>query len=65
MVELDWIRQALHDRRISVVAEKTGLSEPTIRAVRDDADCNPTIRTLNTLAAYILSSTPPAMERGE
>lgn len=64
MVELEWIRQALHDRRISVVAEKTGLSEPTIRAVRDGKG-EPKFTTVETLARYILGSNPPAMERGE
>jgi DNA-binding phage protein len=53
MTELDWIRGALADRRLSVVARKTGLSEPTVRAVRDGKG-NPTLHTLNTLAAYLI-----------
>ena len=53
MDEYEWIKSALHDRRISVVAEKTGLSEPTIRAVRDNPESNPTITTLQKLATYL------------
>ena len=52
MPEMEWIRSALADRRISIVAEKTGLSEPTIRAVRD-GEGNPTLNTLNLIAAYL------------
>ena len=52
MKELAWIREGLADRRISVVAERTGLSEPTIRAVRRGVG-NPTIETLNRLASYL------------
>lgn len=53
MNEYEWIKSALHDRRISIVAEKTGLSEPTIRAVRDNPDANPTLATLQALANYL------------
>jgi transcriptional regulator with XRE-family HTH domain len=53
MNEFEWIRAALHDRRISVVAERTGLSEPTIRAIRDSDNANPMLSTLQTLATYL------------
>ena len=53
MHEFEWIRAALHDRRISVVAERTGLSEPTIRAIRDSDTANPMLSTLQALAAYL------------
>jgi len=53
MTEYEWIKAALHDRRVSVVADKTGLSEPTIRAIRDNPDANPTLATLQTLALYL------------
>ena len=53
MNEYEWIRSALHDRRISVVAEKTGLSAPTIRAIRDNEEANPTLSTLDALAHYL------------
>lgn len=35
MVDIERLRSLLRDRRLSFVAEKTGLSEPTVRAVRD------------------------------
>ena len=53
MSELDWIRGALRDRRLSVIAERTGISEPTIRAIRDKDDANPTVGTLAKLAEYL------------
>jgi DNA-binding phage protein len=53
MPELDWIRGALADRRLSVVAQRTGLSEPTLRAIRD-GNGNPTIKTINKLATYLI-----------
>lgn len=53
MPELDWIRAGLADRRLSVVAERTGLSEPTLRAIRD-GEGNPTIKTLNKVASYLI-----------
>lgn len=53
MPELEWIRQGLADRRISVVAKATGLSSPTIRAIREGRG-NPTIATLNKIAAYLI-----------
>jgi len=53
MDELQWIRGALADRRLSVIAEKTGVSEPTIRAIRDSSDGNPKVKTLQRLAEYL------------
>lgn len=53
MPELEWIRQGLADRRISVVAKATGLSDPTIRAIRAGRG-NPTIATLDKIAAYLI-----------
>lgn len=53
MRELAWIREQLADRRLSVVAERTGLSEPTIRSVRK-GEGNPTLDTLERLRAYFV-----------
>ena len=49
----DWIRTALADRRPSVVDEKTGLHVNTITAIRDGKNTNPTLATIETLAAYL------------
>ncbi len=51
--ELEWIRCALQDRRTGVVAKATGLSEATVTAIRNKRNNNPTIGTLNKLAAYL------------
>jgi transcriptional regulator with XRE-family HTH domain len=51
MTELERIRAALKDRRLSIVAASTGLSEPTIRVIRDGGG-NPTAATIEKLAAY-------------
>ncbi len=54
MVEIEWIRRALLDRRPSIVAERTGLHVNTITRIRDGKEDNPKIRTLNLLAIYLL-----------
>lgn len=51
-MDIEWIRHALADRRVPIVAERTGLSEPTIRAVRDGLG-NPTLATIERIAAYL------------
>jgi transcriptional regulator with XRE-family HTH domain len=53
MLEIEWIRKALFDRRPSVVAERTGLHVNTIMRIRDGVEKNPKIQTLNILAAYL------------
>ena len=55
MEELSWIREGLADRRLSIVAKKTGLSIPTVRAVKDGKG-NPTIETLEKLRVYLAGS---------
>lgn len=52
MQELEWVRKALADRRVPIVASKTGLSEPTIRDVREGRG-NPTVKTIKALIAYL------------
>lgn len=56
MVEIDWIRNALLDRRPKVVAERTGLHVNTIIRIRDGKEENPKIQTLNLLTAYLNGS---------
>ena len=56
MVEIDWIRNALLDRRPKVVAERTGLHVNTILRIRDGKEENPKIQTLNLLTAYLNGS---------
>lgn len=51
------IKKALHDRRPSMVAEKTGLHVNTIIKLRDDENSNPTLETLQKLTTYFLGDT--------
>ena len=53
MLELEWIRQGLTDRRPGVVAERTGLHVNTIIKIRDGKETNPKFETLNRLACYL------------
>ena len=53
MLTLDQIRAALRDRRLSKVAEATGLHYNTIREVRDNPDANPTYKVIKALSDYL------------
>ena len=53
MMTIEAIRLALRDRRISMVAEATGLHYNTIRSVRDNEDANPSYKVLKALSAYL------------
>ena len=53
MLELDWIRRELVDRRPSMVAEETGLHVNTVKDIRDGKNTNPKLATLNKLSAYL------------
>jgi transcriptional regulator with XRE-family HTH domain len=48
--------KALQDRRIDSIAAETGLSRNTISNIRNGANNNPTIDTINALAAYLKKS---------
>lgn len=53
MLTLDQIRAALRDRRLSKVAEATGLHYNTIREIRDNPDANPTYKVIRALSDYL------------
>lgn len=53
MLTLDQIRAALRDRRLSKVAEATGLHYNTIREVRDNPNANPTYKVIKVLSDYL------------
>lgn len=53
MLELEWIRHGLMDRRPGIVAERTGLHINTIIKIRDGKETNPKLETLNRLACYL------------
>lgn len=52
MMSIEEIREALMDRRLIAVAEKTGVSYGTLLAIRDNPDANPGIRILQVLDSY-------------
>ncbi|MBW1796543.1 MAG: helix-turn-helix domain-containing protein [Deltaproteobacteria bacterium] len=52
-MNLDEIREQLKDRRLSIVADATGLSTMTIARIRDGESDNPTIKTLQKLWDYL------------
>lgn len=53
MLDLEWIRSRLMDRRPGLVAEKTGLHVNTVTDIRDGKNANPKLDTLNKLAGYL------------
>lgn len=50
---LDEVQKALRDRRLDIVAAATGLSRQTIADIRDGANRNPTLATLQKLIDYL------------
>ena len=54
MVDLDWIRQALADRRPGIVAKATELHVNTIIRIRDGKEGNPKLATLEKIGAYLV-----------
>lgn len=53
MMYLEQIRAALADRRLSLVAEATGLHYNTVREIRDNPDANPTYKAVKALSDYL------------
>ena len=54
MLTLEQIRSQLQDRRLTVIAERTGLHPNTLRDIRNNADCNPSHRVLAALSDYFV-----------
>jgi len=50
---VEQIRQALADRRLSVVAEQTGISYGTLYNIREGKNDNPGAKIMQQLAAYL------------
>lgn len=53
--EMARIRAALADRKLSKVAEATGLHENTVRNIAKGRGGNPTMATIEKLTAYLFS----------
>jgi transcriptional regulator with XRE-family HTH domain len=52
MMTLEQIRQALQDRKLTVIADATGLHYNTVIAIKRGEQINPSYETLQKLAAY-------------
>ncbi len=56
MMKLEDIRELLKDRRVSIIAESTGIHFNTIREIRDNENANPTYRVMTKLTDYLESN---------
>ncbi len=65
MKTLDEVAKLLKDRRLDRVAESTGLSKPTIIAVRDGTATKPSFDTVQRLSKYFEDQEQPAEQAGE
>lgn len=52
-MNLDQIKKALKDRRLTVIAEATGISYGTLLAIRDNPGANPGVKTLKVIEDYL------------
>ncbi|HAD28588.1 MAG TPA: hypothetical protein DCF96_07980 [Rhodobacteraceae bacterium] len=55
LIPIDDIRKSLSDRRLTVVAEKSGLSHPTVKAVADGNE-QISLNTWKKLSEYLSDS---------
>lgn len=58
MMELQAMRALLADMRAEDVAEKTEIHPNTVRMIRDNPNCNPTLRVLKALSSYLETLEP-------
>ena len=56
MLTLELIRAQLQDRRLTVIAERTGLHPNTLRDIRNNEGCNPSHRVMSALSTYFVDS---------
>lgn len=53
ILSLTEIRRLLQDRKLYVIADKTGLSYPTLKKLADGIDANYTLSTLEAVSEYL------------
>lgn len=53
MLDLPTIRDALADRNLARVAQKTGIHANTLRNIRTGVNTNPTLATLERISNYL------------
>ena len=56
MLPLKRISEILKDRKLGVIAEKTGLHVNTITGIRDGTITNPHLKTIEALSSYLENS---------
>lgn len=61
MPELEWLKNNINQSHIPDIVRKTGLSDPTIRAIGSGKNDNPRLKTLQALSVYFESK----MDEGE
>lgn len=53
MLTVKEIQNCLHDRKLTVVAQETGLSYNTVRAIANGMNPNPDYKTVMALSKYL------------
>jgi hypothetical protein len=56
ILPLTEIQEGLKDKRLYMVAKKTGLSYPTLKKLAEGQDCNYTVETLKSASNYVRNS---------
>ena len=56
IMNLEVIKDGLQDKRLYTVAERTGVSYPTLKKLYDGEQANYTIDTLKKVTRYLLNS---------
>ena len=62
MNSLEKIRSALQDRRLSAVANATGIHYNTLLAIRAGTNCNPRLDTVRALDEYLFGKKEAAKD---
>ncbi|RTL05706.1 hypothetical protein EKK58_07385 [Candidatus Dependentiae bacterium] len=58
ILSLEQIKKGLKDKRLQVVADRTGLSYPTLKSLADGKTQNYTTETLKTVSNYLNGNIP-------
>jgi transcriptional regulator with XRE-family HTH domain len=58
MYSIEEIRSLLNDRKLSVVAENTGISYQTLLAIKNGTQTNPKLKTIQVLDSYLRDGWP-------
>jgi len=52
---LEQLARKLADKKLKIVAKRTGLHYNTLRGIKNDPDANPTLNVMKALSAYLRS----------